>query len=334
MTHRVREAGGLARRSLFPALGALAVAGRNASADTYPGRPIRFIVGFPAGNSTDLTARIVAEALRVRLGQPVVVENRPGANGSLGATAVATAAPDGHTLLISNASTMTVNHLLYRENRYHPLRDLLPIATITASPFIITINPSNPRTRGVRTLQDFVALSKARPGTLSFGSPGNGNLGHLGFELLNHSAGMQLLHVPYRGAALAQNALVASEVDACFDTPAAIPLVRSGVLAAIACSGPERWRDLPEVPTLVESGYPDAVITFWNALVAPANTPPPIVQALYQAVEAVSREPATRQLLMSQGEVVVLDPVGFRERIAGDIDKNAMLIRRIGLEAQ
>jgi tripartite-type tricarboxylate transporter receptor subunit TctC len=312
----------------------LAVAGRHAAADTYPSRPIRFIVGFPAGNSTDLVGRILAEDLRVRLGQPVVVENRTGANGSVGAAAVAAAPPDGYTLLMSNASTMTVNHLLYRDARYHPLHDLLPVASITASPFLLAINPKNPRTSSNQTFQDFIALAKQRPGGITYGSPSNGNLAHLSFELLSKIAGIKLLHVPYRGAALAQNALVAGDVDVVFDTPSATPIFRSGVLKPLACSGPERWRDLPEVPTIAESGYPAFVTTYWNGLVTPANTPAPIIDRLYKAVLEASQMPATRQLLLQQGEISVLDPARFRERIAQDIEKNAEIIRTAGIEMQ
>src|SRR4051812_5716252 len=195
----------LRRRAL---LGALAASPAIAAAEPWPSRPVRLIVGYPAGASTDLCARILAEDMRTRLPQPVIVENRPGANGALGAAAVAAAEPDGHTLLVSNTSTMTVNHLLYRDIRYHPLRDLLPVTTITLSPFILATSPKSPRTRGVRSLAELVALAKAQPGGLSYGSGGNGNLQHLDMEQLAAAAGIRLLHVPYRGAAPAENALV------------------------------------------------------------------------------------------------------------------------------
>ena len=322
------------RRALLSAAGALAVVGRRAAADTWPSRPVRLIVGYPAGASTDLCARILAEDLRARVGQPVVVENRTGANGSLGAAAVAAAAPDWHTLLLSNTSTMTVNHLLYRDIRYHPLRDLLPVATITISPFILAINPNNPRTRSVRGLQDLIALAKQQAGQVTYGSAGNGNLQHLNMELLGSIAGIRLLHVPYRGAALAQNALVAGDVDVVLETPSAIPLFRAGVLTPVASSGAARWRDLPEVPTVAESGYPDFAATFWNGLVAPANTPSAIVDRLHRAVEDATQAPATRPLFLAQGDILVLDPARFRERITRDIERNAAVIRSAGIEMQ
>jgi tripartite-type tricarboxylate transporter receptor subunit TctC len=324
---------GVPRRRLAPVLGALAVASR-AAAETWPSRPVKLIVGYPAGASTDICARILAEDLRVRLGQPVVVENRPGANGSLGAAAVAASSPDGHTLLVSNTSTMTVNHLLYRDIRYHPLRDLLPVTSITISPFILAISPGNPRTRTVRSLADLVALAKARPGGITYGSGGNGNLQHLNMELFASIAGIRLLHVPYRGAAPAENALLAGEVDLMLQTPSAVPLFQSAMLTPLASTGATRWRDLPEVPTAVEAGYADFIATFWNGLVAPANTPPPIIDRLLQAVTEAVAAPATRRLLLAQGDVMVLDPLSFRARIAEEIERNAAVIRSAGIEMQ
>ena len=334
MANPVETGKGWRRRSLGPAALALVAGIRPARAETWPSRPIRLIVGYPAGASTDIFARLLAEDMRARFGQPVVVENRPGANGALGAAAVAAAAPDGDTLLASNTSTMTVNHLLYRDIRYHPLRDLLPVASVTVSPFILAANPNNPRLRAARNLAELVALAKERPGSITYGSAGNGNLQHLNMELFCSMAGIRLLHVPYRGAAPAQTALVAGEVDLVFETPSAMPLFQAGTLRPIASSGATRWRDLPEVPTVAESGYPDFTATFWNGLVAPANLPPPILERLHQAVVAAAESPATRQPLLAQGDIIVLDPVRFRERIARDIERNAEVIRSAGIEMQ
>jgi tripartite-type tricarboxylate transporter receptor subunit TctC len=316
---------------------AFIVPGRSLASDAaWPNRPVRFVVGYPAGASTDICARILAEDLRTRIPQPVVVENRSGANGSLGAAYVATSPPDGHTLLVSNTSTMTANHLLYRDIRYHPLRDLMPIATVTISPFILAIGGSNPRTRGVKTLADLVALAKRQPdgASLTYASGGIGNLTHLNMEVLCGMLGVRMLHVPYRGAAPAETALVAGEVDLMLETPTAGPLFKAGNLTPIATTGPERWRDLPEVPTIAESGHPDFVATFWNGLVAPAGTPAPIVERLHNAMEEAAQTPQTRQLLLAQGDVMVLGPEAFRERVARDIDRNAEVIRRAGIEPQ
>jgi tripartite-type tricarboxylate transporter receptor subunit TctC len=322
------------RRALgAAALGVLA-APRPGRAETWPTRPVRLIVGYPAGGSTDVCARILAEDFRPRLPQPVVVENRTGVNGSLGAAHVA-AATDGHTLLLSNTSTMTVNHLLYKDARYQPLRDLLPIASITVSPFILVINAKNPRTQGVKTLSDLVALAKASPGRITYGSAGIGNLQHLNMELLLRQAGAELLHVPYRGSSVATNALVAGEVDVLLETPTTGgPLVQAGTFAALATTGATRWRELPEVPTVAQSGYPDFTATFWNGLVAPVNTPPAIVERLLGLMRQAAEAPETRRLLLAQGEVMVLDPRQFRERIAIDIERNAAVIKAAGIEMQ
>lgn len=327
----------LRRRALLGALAASPLTARAAdvSAAPWPSRPVRLIVGYPAGASTDLCARILAEDMRARIGQPVLVENRPGgANGSLGAAAVAAAEPDGHTLLVSNTSTMTVNHLLYRDVRYHPLRDLLPVASITLSPFILAGSPKSPRTKSIRTVAELQALARANPGGLSYGSGGIGNLQHLYMERIAATLGIRLLHVPYRGGAPAENALVAGDVDMMLDTPAGVPLMRSGALIPIAGTGAEPWRDLPEVPTLAEAGHPDLVFTFWNGLVAPAGLPPAILDRLVGLMEAAAAAPATRQLLLSQGEVMVLRPEAFRARIAADIERNAAVIKAAGIEMQ
>ena len=299
-----------------------------------PNRPVRLIVGYPAGGSTDICARIIAEDFRTRLPQPVVVENRTGANGSLGAAHVAQAT-DGHTLLVSNTSTMTVNHLLYRDARYHPLRDLLPVATITISPFILVINPRNPRTQGVRTLQDLTALAQRQPGRVTYASAGVGNLQHLHMEQFLALAGVQMLHVPYRGSSLATNAMVAGEVDVLLDNPTTGgPLIQAGTFAALATTGETRWRELPHVPTAREAGYPDFTAVFWNGLVAPANTPPELVRRLEGLMRGVAESPTARQPLLAQGDIFVLGPEEFRARIAADIERNAAVIKAVGIEMQ
>jgi tripartite-type tricarboxylate transporter receptor subunit TctC len=300
----------------------------------WPSRPVRLVVGYPAGGSTDICARILAEDFRTRLPQPVLVENRAGANGSVGAAHVA-AATDGHTFLLSNTSTMTVNHLLLRDARYMPLKDLLPVATITVSPFILVVNAKNPRTQGVRTLADLVALAKRQPGGVTYGSAGIGNLQHLNTELLARMAGISLLHVPYRGSSLATNALVAGEVDLVMETPTTGgPLIQAGTFAALATTGAARWRDLPDVPTVVEAGYRDFTATFWNGLVVPAATPPALIERLHGMMQAAAEAPAARTALLAQGDIIVLDPARFRDRIAVDIERNAAVIKAAGIEMQ
>ena len=331
----MRTALGPGRRALGAAALTLLALPRLARADTaWPNRPVRLVVGYPAGGSTDVCARILAEDFRTRLPQPVIVENRTGVNGSLAAAHVA-AATDGHTLLVSNTSTMTVNHLLYKDARYQPLRDLLPVASITISPFILVINAKNPRTQGVRSLQDLVALARRQPGRITYASAGVGNLQHLNMELLLRQAGIELLHVPYRGSSVATNALVAGDVDLLLETPTTGgPLIQAGTFAALATTGETRWRELPDVPTVREAGYPDFTAVFWNGLVAPANTPPDLVERLHGLMRQAAEAPETRRLLLAQGEVMVLDPARFRERIALDIERNAAVIKAAGIEMQ
>jgi tripartite-type tricarboxylate transporter receptor subunit TctC len=322
------------RRMLLLAASGLLAAPRLARAESWPTRPVRLVVGYPAGGSTDICARILAEDLRSRLPQPVLVENRTGANGSLGAAFVA-AATDGHTLLVSNTSTMAVNHLLYRDARYVPLRDLIPVASITISPFMIVINPKNPRLAGVKTLQDLVALAKRDPGKVSYASAGVGNLQHLNMELFLRQAGIEMLHVPYRGSSLATNAMVAGDVDVLLDTPTTGgPLAQNGTFAALAVTGETRWRELPAVPTVGEAGYPGFTAVFWNGLVAPAHTPGELITRFYGLIRQVADQPSARQGLLAQGDIFVLDPTAFRARIALDIERNAAVIKAAGIEMQ
>jgi len=306
----------------------------SAAAQTYPSQPIRFIVGFSPGSATDLVARYLAEDLRQRLGQPVVVDNRPGANGSIAAAMVARAAPDGYTILVSNASTMTTNHLLYKDIKYDPLVDLAPVAMVISAPFVLVVNPSNAKTKSVTTFADFVKLATAKPDAIDYGTGGIGNLAHLSFELLGTTIGARMVHVPYAGAAPAQAALLSGQVDAAFDTPNALPLIQSGRLKALAVSTTARWRDLPDVPTVAESGYPSFATSFWTGVVAPAKTPQPMIDTLYKAIVAATEDPKTRALLLAQGNIEVLDPAAFRKQIAHEGELNAEVLKKAGIEKQ
>lgn len=319
---------------LLLAAGLVGSGAASAVAQSYPSQPIRFIVGFSPGSATDLVARYLAEDLRQRLGQPVVVENRPGANGSIAATMVARAAPDGYTILVSNASTMTTNHLLYKDIKYDPQVDLAPVAMVISAPFVLVINPSNPKTKSVATFADFVKLATAKPESIDYGTGGIGNLAHLSFELLGTTIGARMVHVPYAGAAPAQAALLSNQVDAAFDTPNALPLIRSGRLKALAVSTTVRWRDLPDVPTVAESGYPSFATSFWTGVVAPAKTPQPVIDTLYKAIVAATEDLKTKALLLGQGNIEVLDPTAFAKKIAEEGKLNAEVLKKAGIEKQ
>ncbi|MCC5808833.1 MAG: tripartite tricarboxylate transporter substrate binding protein [Ectothiorhodospiraceae bacterium] len=315
------------------AFGALA-APTNAMAEEYPNKPIRFIVGFSAGSSIDGVARILGEQLSKDLGQPVVVENRTGANGMLAATHVARARPDGYTVLISNSSSITVNPMLFDDIQYQPLEDFEPITKVVATPFILSVNPQNGVTADVETVADLMDVAKQRPGELSFGSAGVGNLIHIAHELLNSKGGVQMEHVPYRGAAPMQVGLMGGEIDVAFNTPAGLPHYQSGDLRAIAVSGTERWPDLPDVPTVAESGYPDFDLTFWTGVFMPAGTPEAITRKLYDAIVAAAEHPETRELLERQGRPVVPEPADFIEEIKQEMEINAEVIRQAGISIE
>jgi tripartite-type tricarboxylate transporter receptor subunit TctC len=312
----------------FAVLAAGVVGGANAQGTAFPTKPLRIIVGFPAGSSTDIISRIVAEHLRTRLGQPVVVENRPGANGVLGVTEAARAAADGYTLLGTNSSSMTVNHQIYRKLSYLPARDFTPLTMVVSAPFILTINPAGERTASVNSMADFVALARSRPGQLTYGSAGPGNLGHLGFEMINNRAGIRTVHVPYKSGSGAHLALLGKEVDAHLATPSSVPTIRAGKLRALAVTTIRRWPDLPEVPTMVESGFADFDVPFWLGLMAPAQTPAQLVQTLYTAIGSMREDPnATRQLRV-QGTVELIDPQTFAARIRAETAAWGEVIKR------
>ena len=303
----------------------------DARAQAFPAKPIRIVVGFPPGNTLDTIARVMAEHLRVKLGQPVLVENKPGANGILGATEVARAAPDGYTILCTNSSSMVVNPQIYKKLSYQTA-EFAPLSMVISAPMILTVNPANERVASVNTMGDLMAMAKARPGAISYGSGGLGNLAHLGMEMVNNRAGVKTTHVPYKGAAAAQAGLLGREVDAQFDTPLAVPLVKAGRLKALAVSGGTRLPDLPNVPTVSEAGYPGVEFTFWLGLLLPAQTPPAIVQTLYDAIRSVRDDPNAMKVLAQQGQVNLTDPAAFAERIRSEYALWGVVIKRENIQ--
>ncbi|WP_051340849.1 Bug family tripartite tricarboxylate transporter substrate binding protein [Azospirillum halopraeferens] len=311
---------------------ALGVSG--AGADTWPAKPIKFIVGFSAGSSIDGVARILGERLSHDLGQPVVVENRTGANGMLAATAVAQAEADGYTVLISNSSSITVNPSLYRTIQYQPLKDFVPITKVVATPFILAINPGNERTKGVDDVKALMEKARANPGGLSYGSAGVGNLIHIATELLAQQAGVSMVHVPYRGAAPMEVGLLNGEIDLGFDTPAGVPQFTAGSLRALAVSGADRWPGLPDVPTMIEAGFPDFDVTFWTGVFVPKGTPEAVTNRLYDAIVAAVEHPDTRKKLELQGRPVVPKPAEFVEQIKAETAQNAAIIEKAGIVVQ
>jgi tripartite-type tricarboxylate transporter receptor subunit TctC len=318
-----------ARRRLLhlPVAAAAAAASAGARAQAWPSRPIRVVVGFPPGNTLDVVSRLMAEALRTRLGQPLLIENKPGANGVIAASDVIRAPADGHTLLATNSSGMTVNPQLYRRLGYQ-MGDFAPVAMIVSAPLIVMVNPAAERTAGVRSLGDLMAMARARPGDLRFGSAGQGNITQLSFDMITHHAGVRATSVAYKGTAAAQAGLLGQEVDAAIDTPLAVPLVKAGRLRALAITGAQRWRDLPEVPTVAESGVPGFDVGFWLAWMAHAQTPPPVLAALQSAVGALREDAGLMRQLLAHGQPGFVDPQAFAARMRAEHEAWGEVIRR------
>jgi tripartite-type tricarboxylate transporter receptor subunit TctC len=298
-----------------------------AAAPAYPTQPIRLLVGYAPGGPTDIIARLVATRLQEVLGQTVVVENKAGASSNIASEEVARAKPDGHTLLlgtIANATNMT----FYKKMNYDTLRSFAPITQLVASPSVLMVNATLP----VRTVSELIALGKAKPGTLSFASSGNGGSPHLGGELLKMRTGMDMIHVPYKGTAPAMNALLSGEVSMSFVTSlSAIPQAKNPKLRALAVAGQQRLPQLPEVPTLIESGLAGFEVSSWSGLMAPAGTPPAIIARLNAETTKILALPEVRATLLAQAALPVgSTPDQFRSYIAEEIDRWGKVIKLTG----
>lgn len=318
-------------RCLSGVLGlALMLCASAASAQAWPSKPIRVLVPFPAGSTTDAVGRVVAEQLR-KTGQTVIVDNKIGANGVLGASEMARAPADGYTIMVTNSSSVTVNPQLYKKLGYDT-KDFAPVMMMVSAPFILVVNPGNERTASINTVADLVAVAKARPGVLTYGSAGPGNLAHLGFQTLNNRAGLQTIHVPYKSAAAAQLGMLGKEIDALLDPPSGVPHIKSGKLRALAVTGTKRWRDLPDVPTMAEAGLPGIDITFWLGVLVPAATPAPVIQAIASALAGVRDDPKGMQILQNQGNVDLMEPQAFAARVRSEVQAWGEVIRRENIQ--
>ena len=302
-----------------------------ANSSNYPNKPIRFVVGFTAGNSIDSVARIIAQHITNKTGQPVVVDNKTGANGMLAAAEVARAQPDGYTVLISNSSTITVNPSLYKKMSYDAKKDFAPVSLMVSVPFILTVNPQNTPIGTSPNLKAMLNLAKAKPGAYSYGSAGVGNLTQLSYELLNGMAGVKMTHVAYRGTAPAQVAVLAKEVDSTFDNPSSVPKIKAGQLRALAVTSAQRWHELPDVPTIAEAGFPGFDISFWVGALAPAQTPPAVVKTLSDLIETAVQDPEVKAKLMQQGNIRMLNPQKFAAQIDSETAQYAEIIRKANI---
>jgi len=262
----------------------LVAATATARAENWPDRPIKFVVAFDAGGTVDIVARIIGDKLSKELGQPVVIENRPGAGGNIGGEYVSHAAPDGYTYLVSGQPTHSVGPHLFKNLNYNAMRDVPPVAMIGVSPNLLVVNAKLP----VKSVADLVKLAKDKPGTITYSSAGIGTSGFLAAEMLKHKAGLKITHIPYRGGGAAVTALLAGNVDFIFYTiPAVLPHVKSGELRALAIASKDRSPLVPDVPTIAEAGYPGVDISAWYGLFAPRGTPQSIVDKISAAVGKV-----------------------------------------------
>ena len=318
-----------ARIALAGVCAALSFAGPAHAAD-YPSRPIKLVVPFAAGGSTDIVARLVAEYAGRDLKQTIVVENKAGAGGSLGMEQVARSTADGYTIGMATMSTHGSNPAVYRKMNYDPLKDFEPVANVLAVPSIFAINPQVP----AKNMAEFVALAKGQADKYSFASPGVGSLGHVNIENFMMLAGIKLLHVPYRGAGPALNDVMGGQVDAITDNlSSTLPQVLGGKLRPLAVLGAERSPLLPDVPTYIELGYPDMGTGGWFGLVAPAGTPDAVVRRLNDAVRRALAEPALVQRLATLGaEPDTGTPQEFTQRIAQTLAANRKIIETAAIK--
>jgi tripartite-type tricarboxylate transporter receptor subunit TctC len=296
----------------------------------YPARPVRIVVPQSPGASTDTTARLIAQKLTTALGQTVLVDNRPGAGSVIGTELVAKATPDGHTLLVV-ASSITLNPIMHKNLSWDPVRDFAPITQLSSFPNILVVHPAVP----VKTVKDLIALAKAKPGALNYGSAGTATGTHLSAELFKHMTGTDMVHVPYKGGGAAIPALMGGQVQLMFGTTvSALPHVRAGKLRAIAVTSPKRSPSAPDVPTIAESGVPGYDHTPWNGFLAPAKTPRAIVARLNEETARILHSPDTRSVFMNEGaEPVGNKPEEFGAIIKSEIAKWGKVIQAAGIKA-
>jgi tripartite-type tricarboxylate transporter receptor subunit TctC len=315
--------------AIIQLLATLALLPAAAAAQDFPVKPIKLVVPFPAGGPNDIIARVIGQRMSELINQPVLIENRGGQGGVLGTDAVAKANPDGYTIAISSAGALAISPSM-EKIAYETLQDFQPITLIATVPEMLVVATNVP----ARDINELVALAKAQPGKLNFASSGPGSLPHLAGELLKLTAKIDIVHVPYRGAAPAVNDLIGQQVQMAFlDLPALLPQIKAGTLKPIVMGSPERAATAPEVPTTAEAGMPALRVENWYGMVAPAATPPAIVVALNRIAIEAMRDSAVKEKLASQGATLIGDtPEHFRTFIESETAKWAKVIRDAGVE--
>jgi tripartite-type tricarboxylate transporter receptor subunit TctC len=306
--------------------------GAAAAAQDYPNRPIRMLVGFPPGGGVDITARLMAAGMTKVLGQSIVVENRSGAAGNIATEYVAKAPPDGYTILMGNTGSLAINPALYPNIGYDTLRDFAPVALVSTAPLALVVHPAVP----ARNLKEFIDMARREPGKVSFGTGGAGSIAHLTMELLMMQTGVSMLHVPYRGGTPAITDLVAGQLQMVVEgVPLVSPLVLAGKLRALAVTSAQRSPVLPDVPTAVEAGYPDFVVTAWYGIVAPKGTPDAVVQRLNAAANQALADPDLRAKLAQQGsDAAGGTPSAFGDHLRRELTRWGQAVTTSGAKVQ
>ena len=315
--------------TLVVAVGLLNLTPAPSVAQSWPQKPIKMIVPFPAGGGTDVVARMVAKHLSERLHQQIFIENRGGANGGIGLQALKQSAPDGYTIAATSDTPMTVNPWLYKNLSYDPLRDFVPVASLVRLPGMLAVHPSVP----IRSIAELIALAKAKPNGLTYASAGVGNFSHLAMELFSLAAGVKLLHVPYKGTGPAAMGMLGGEVQIGFNNvQTLLPHVEAGKLIALAVAEPQRMPELPNLPAVAET-VPGFEMAPWVGIIVPAGTPKAIVDHLSEVTLAIMRDPEIiKQFTDQQLTVMALEPNRFAELIRKDLDKWGPVTKTAGIQ--
>jgi tripartite-type tricarboxylate transporter receptor subunit TctC len=308
----------------------LCVMALSANAQDYPNKPIRFVVPFPPGGPSDIIVRVVGQKMQELLGQLIIIDNRAGAGGVLGTDNVAKSEPDGYSIALSSAGALAISTSLQEKMLYDPLKDLAPITLVAKVPELLVASTRFP----VANVKELIALAKAKPGSINYGSTGPGSMPHLAGELLRISARIDIVHVPYRGAAPAVNDLVGHQVQIMFlDVPVLLPQIEAGAIKALAVGGRLRVPSLPDLPTMNELGYPQIEADNWYGMVAAARTPRPIVAKLNAAAVAALKAPEVREKLATQGAILIGDsPEEFADYIRSEIAKWSKVVQAAGIK--
>jgi tripartite-type tricarboxylate transporter receptor subunit TctC len=320
-----------AAAAAFAAAGLIVAPTLSHAQSDYPNKPIKLIIGFAPGGSTDIVGRIVAQKLGERLGQAVVVENRAGAGGTIGADATAKAAPDGYTLTLGTTSTHAIAAGAYSKLPYDPVKDFTPISLVAITPYLLVVNPQVP----VKTLPEFVSLAKANAGKMNYASAGNGTATHLAMEMLKDAAKLDIVHVPYKGNAPADIAILAGEVQTVFGSmPALLQNTKAGKVRPIAVGTAKRSPALPDVPTIAEQGFPGFEAALWLGVFGPPNMPKPVVDRLHKELVAIVATPDFKAAMDANGAepIASATPDEFREMLRGQVDKYVKITKAIGIK--